>query len=195
MNTIFKLTELITKFPGIGPRQAKRIVYFLLRQNQSFLEELSKTLLKLKAEVNICTSCYRYFTPTNKIKICSVCSSSRDTNILMIVEKDVDFENIERAGIYNGLYFILGGTISLLDKTPEKKIRVNELKKNIEGSKYKEIIFALSATPSGEETGNYIINTLKPKEKVVWLGRGLSTGSELEYSDTETIKNAFNNRT
>lgn len=193
MNTINKLAELIAKFPGIGPRQAKRVVYYLLRQNNSFLEELAKTILELKKNTKVCTSCYRYFTPDNNNKDCLVCLSNRDKDILMIVEKDVDFENIERSGVYKGLYFVLGGTISLLSKHPERSIRINELKKHIESNNFKEIIIGLSTTPSGEETGNYIISNLK-LENVVWFGRGLSTGSELEYSDAETIKNAFENR-
>lgn len=193
MNTINKLAELIAKFPGIGPRQAKRVVYYLLRQSNSFLEELAKTILELKKDTSVCTSCFRYFTPDNKATECLVCSGDRDKNTLMIVEKDVDFENIERSGVYKGLYFILGGTISLLSKYPERSIRINELKKYLEKNNFSEIIIGLSTTPSGEETGNYIISNLDLKN-VVWFGKGLSTGSELEYSDAETIKNAFQNR-
>lgn len=194
MNTINNLSELIAKFPGIGPRQAKRVVYFLLRQSNSFLEELSKTILELKKDTSICTSCYRYFTPMGHSKDCSTCLSERQVDTLMIVEKDVDFENIERSGAYKGLYFILGGTVSLLSRDPERSIRINELSKYIQNNEFKEIIIGLSTTPAGEETGNYIVSKLKPEAKVVWFGRGLSTGSELEYSDIETIKNAFQNR-
>jgi len=83
--------------------------------------------------------------------------------------------------------------VSLLSKHPERSIRITELKKYIAKNNFKEIIMGLSTTPTGEETGNYIISNLKLKN-VVWFGKGLSTGSELEYSDAETIKNAFQNR-
>jgi len=104
MNTINKLAELIAKFPGIGPRQAKRIVYFLLRQNSIFLEELAKTMLELKKDTHLCTSCYRYFTPNSSEKICSTCGSNRQTDTLMIVEKK---QCLQRTLLYTWRYSVI----------------------------------------------------------------------------------------
>ena len=117
----------------------------------------------------------------------------------MVLEKDVDLDNIERGKIYDGLYFVLGGTIPILEKNPEKKIRIKKLLERIENNKIAEIILGLSATTDGENTEKYVHNQITDLAKtrkitVSRLGRGLSTGSELEYSDTETIKNALNNR-
>jgi len=117
----------------------------------------------------------------------------------MVVEKDVDLENIERSGVYTGLYFVLGGSLPILESEPEKKIRGEELLKYVKNSSFSEIVLALSANPDGDNTGAYLLKFLdkiakKKKIKISQLGRGLSTGSELEYSDTETIKNAFNSR-
>jgi len=121
----------------------------------------------------------------------------------MIVSRDVDFENMEKTGAYDGRYFILGGSVPILEKEPEKRIRIFELLKTIEkksaGGTLKEIIVAMSANPEGENTGDYI------KEKtydfvtahnitISLLGRGLSTGAELEYADGDTLKNALKNR-
>ena len=120
----------------------------------------------------------------------------------MLVSHDVDFENIEKTHFYNGYYFILGGTVPILEKTPEKRIRQKDLIQSIE-KKIKdglsEIIIALSYNPEGENTLSYLSQILKPladknKTKISTLGRGLSTGTELEYSDSDTIKNALKNR-
>lgn len=120
--------------------------------------------------------------------------------MLAIVSRDVDLENIEKAHFYNGLYFVLGGTLPILEKNPEKRIRVNEMLELIKSRKeIKEIILAMNATADGENTSDYIESTLKSimterNIKLTHLGRGISTGTELEYSDPETIKNALKNR-
>jgi len=120
----------------------------------------------------------------------------------MLVSHDVDFENIEKTHFYNGYYFILGGTVPILEKIPEKRIRQKDLlavleKKAKDG--LSEIIIALNYNPEGENTLNYLSEILKPfadknNVKISTLGRGLSTGTELEYSDSDTIKNALKNR-
>jgi len=138
----------------------------------------------------------------SKNKICLICGNDqRDQEKLMIVSKDVDFETIEKSGSYNGLYFILGGTIPILEKSPERRVRSKELLTRIErvGEELKEIILAMNVNAEGENTEEYIRKILEPLAskfnfKISLLGRGLSTGTELEYSDTETIKNALRNR-
>ena len=148
MNSINKLTELFSKFPGIGPRQAKRFVYFLLTRNSAFLEELARLLLELKKEVSVCESCMRFFANSAHTKVCDICRDvNRSDEMLMIVERDADFENIERSKIYEGKYFILGGKVPILEKNPENRIRVNELKERIKDENIKEIILALSVNP------------------------------------------------
>ena len=118
----------------------------------------------------------------------------------MIVERDADFENIEKSKIYDGKYFILGGKVPILEKNPENRIRVAELKERMEDENIKEIILALPVNPDGENTERYVRELLSPiaeqnSIKISILGRGLSTGIELEYPDSDTLKNAFKNRT
>jgi len=201
MNPIEKLKEIFVLFPGIGKRQAERFVYFLLRQNAAFKKNLSETVVELEKSVRTCQHCQRFFLHSDsQNKLCKICSDpSRDKKLMLIVAHDADFENIERSGSFKGLYFILGGTVPILEKNPEQKVRMQKLNKIIENQKPKEIVIGLSTDPEGENTREYIERELKKLQKTVGftvtsLGRGLSTGAELEYSDPDTIKSALTNR-
>jgi len=186
-----KLIEIFLKFPGIGPRQAKRFAYFLAGQDAKFLKDFADNILEIKKDIKQCNSCFRFYAGPQ----CEICSNiNRDKNLLMVVEKDVDLENIEKAGIYNGKYFVLGGVMSLTNNNLDK-LKIKELFNKIKKEQPKEIILAVSATTEGENTSLYIEKILEPlKTKITRLGRGLSTGTELEYSDSQTISNALKNR-
>lgn len=207
MNAADRLTERFRDFPGIGSRQSKRFVYFLLSKNRAYLEELAGLIISIKKEIKICDSCFRFYSQNIEMdqkNLCKICSDkNRDKNTLLLVEKDVDLENVEKSQAYKGLYFVMGGTAPILDKNPEEKIRLKELvsKIKLEASEngLKEIIIAFSVNTEGENTSAIVEEYLKPlKEKftlkISHLGRGLSTGSELEYADGETLKSAFKNR-
>jgi len=205
MDTIDKLTEIFKHFPGIGPRQAKRFVYFLLTRNKNYLKEFTSLIEELKNEIVICPECFQYFTKGKQAtSLCDICSGkNRDENVLMIVARDIDLENIEKSHSFNGKYFVLGGTIPILDKNPEQRIHLKELLTAIENkaknNNLKEIILGFSINPESEYTADFVIQALTPLVtkyglKISHLGRGLSTGTELEYSDADTIKNALKNR-
>ncbi|HAE36869.1 MAG: Recombination protein RecR [Candidatus Nomurabacteria bacterium GW2011_GWF2_35_66] len=203
MDPINKLTEHFKEFPGIGERQAKRFVYFLLHKNPSYVKELGDKILDLKNTIHQCPSCFLFFQSTQD-QLCDVCSNPKtDKTSLLIVEKDADYENIRRSRNYSGMYFILGGLVPIVTKDTPNYVRTKELLRNIENqvkqNGLKEVIIALSLNPQGEHTDMYLREILTPlKDKysfnIVSLGRGLSTGTELEYSDSETIKNALRNR-
>lgn len=205
MNSIEKLTEYFSKFPGIGPRQAKRFVYFLLTRNSGFLNEFTGLIGQLKKDIKICQSCSRFYASSNgNLNFCSICANpNRNQSILMVVGRDADLENIERVGDYDGVYFVLGGYVPILEKNPEQRIRIEKLltliQKKVANGEMKEIILALSLNPIGENTIEYLLEKLKPvvkkySIKISTLGRGLSTGTELEYLDDSTFENAFKNR-
>ena len=135
--------------------------------------------------------------------MCSICTDqNRDRTKLMVVERDTDVQSIERSGIYNGLYFILGGTIPLLNTKESNKLHGGALKSSVDAQLTEdltEIILGFSVNPDGENTSRYVETLLKEHIEtnnltITQLGRGLSTGSELEYADPETIKNALRNR-
>lgn len=202
-DSIEKLIEEFSQFPGIGPRQAKRIAFYLLTRNENKLKLFTNELLSARKKITHCSVCNKLFVKSRNTTQCTICSdTSRDTALLMVVGHDVDIESIEKSGCFNGYYFVLGGNIPILEEKPEKFVRLAELRKVIvERTKnnLQEIILALDANPEGEYTSNYLFKHLSPllKEKniaMTTLGRGLSTGTELQYSDPETIKSALKNR-
>ncbi len=208
MNIIEELTEYFRKFPGVGPRQANRFVYYLLKQNPSLSKEISKKISSLHNEVIICSECCQHFISRNsdvsqkKVGKCDICKSpNRNKKKLLIVSHDVDLKAIEKSNTYDGKYFVLGGSVPITWDNPERIIRIKELISRLEiiAIELDEIILALSANPEGENTGEIIVDKIKHMTeknniKISLLGRGLSTGTEIEYSDSETLKNALKNR-
>ena len=203
MTALEKLIRHFERFPGIGSRQAKRFAHHLLIESPENIAELSQLIATIQSTITECESCSRFFAKNGSGSICTICSDTkRDRTKLTIVERDSDMEAIERSGTYDGLYFILGGTVPLLDSEEIKKLRGTKLKhivtkRSSEG--LSEIILAFSVNPDGENTAGYVESLLREfTEKstitITRLGRGLSTGSELEYADPETIKNAMKNR-
>ncbi len=210
MENLNRLIEIFSHFPGIGPRQARRFAYYLLSKPQPFINEFSRLINDIKEITSQCDSCQRLFITDTNIGLltqstsnnaCDICGDkARDHTTLMIVARDSDFDSIERSCAYRGLYFILGGTVPILDKYPEKRIRLKTLLEKISIDRLlKEIILSLNTTPDGEHTTDIVREAItklingKPIKLTV-LGRGLSTGAELEYVDSETIKNALKNR-
>ena len=196
------LARLFSEFPGTGERQSRRFVYALLNKPQDYLDSLSESIKRLKQKISQCNSCFRFF-PRDGYDLCPECSSPHtDKSTLLILEKNSDFETVRRSKLYKGRYFILGGLVPIIDKTTTQKIRVNELITEVEKQAkngLKEIIIALSLTPQGENTERHLKEMLEPLAStfsltISSLGRGLSTGSELEYSDDETLKYALTNR-
>ena len=200
MNAIDRLSELFKSFPGIGPRQARRFVYFLLSRNGGYSGELIKAIEELKKEIRQCDKCQRHFVypeHSRGAKLCTICADgSRDTSLLMLVPRDVDLEAVEKAHAYGGYYFVLGGVVPILEKEPEKRIRLRELEVRLKDGNIKEVILAMNANQDGEHTAEFIKTHFKNASLAFSeLGRGLSTGAELEYADPETLKNALLHRT
>ena len=201
-DTFTKLVAHFRRLPGIGPRQATRFVYHLLNRSPNERTTLANLIKDLDNDISQCASCLRHYTSyTTEGSLCELCfDHARDNSKLLIIEKDSDLTAIQKAGVYNGRYFVLGGIIPILEKEPHTRIRQDELLDRIgKDAVIDEIIIALSVHTEGDYTADYIKklikNTLGNRNmKVTVLGRGLSTGTELEYSDSETLKNALKNR-
>lgn len=206
MTTLDKLIAYFEKFPGVGARQAKRFAFHILTLRPEQVTEIANLITSLPQAVTECVECHRFFSQNNQsnTNICSICSDlSRDSSKLLMVARDTDIQAIERSGTYDGLYFVLGGTVSLLNPPEQNsKLRTGAFRVLLEkrlADNLTELILAFAINPDGENTTRYIQSILREipgakKLKVSELGRGLSTGSELEYADAETIKNALNNR-
>jgi recombination protein RecR len=203
MTTLEKLIRQFERFPGIGSRQAKRFAFHILTDDPEEVLALAKLISEIRASVHECPSCFRFFVASSQSEVCQVCSNpERDVTKLMVVERDTDVDAIERSRMYEGLYFVLGGSVPLLESAETKKLRGGALKGIVEKrvtTGLSEIILGFSVNPDGENTGRYIESILRElidthALTVTHLGRGLSTGSELEYADPETIKNALKNR-
>ncbi len=204
MNNLDKLISYFEAFPGIGARQARRFAFHILTLDHAQSEELAQLITNLHSTVVECVSCHRFFSRNGgSAQECSVCSDhNRDRTKLMVVERDSDIQAIERSGVYDGLYFVLGGTIPLLSSKEGNSLRSGALKSVVEtraAQELSEIILGFAVNPDGENTARFVESLLKEfvaahAIRVSLLGRGLSTGSELEYADPETIKNALINR-
>ena len=207
MNATDRLAELFMRFPGIGPKQAKRFVYYLLREHSHFKEQLIKALEELKYTGKQCEMCFRYFGDKNAAQektSCALClDESRDKSTLTLLEKELDMDAIEKTGSYHGKYFILGGLVPPLTEKPSEIIRIRELASRIHdelrAETLKEIIFALPVTDYGDTTKEYVEKTVRQivgidKVTLSTLARGLSSGLELEYVDRDTFKSALERR-
>lgn len=204
MNTLDKLISHFERFPGIGARQARRFAFHILTLPEESTKELAHLITTLNDTVTECVSCRRFFAQNGTPgPLCSICANTtRDITKLMIVERDSDIQSVERSGVYDGLYFVLGGTVPLLDSHDTQKLRGGGLKGLVEQrleQGLKEIILAFAVNPDGENTERYVRSLLNEVLEgrgvaISHLGRGLSTGSELEYADPETLKNALRNR-
>jgi recombination protein RecR len=206
MNGADRLSELFMRFPGIGPKQAKRFVYFLLREHSNYKEQLISALEDLKFTGKQCERCFRFYGDAHNTGtyLCDICASrGRDHSLLMVVEKELDLDAIEKTSSYNGLYFILGGLVPPLADKPTEVIRIRELTSLIHSlissDTLSEIIFALPVTDYGDNTQEYVKKTVKQivgidKIKLSHLARGLSSGLEIEYVDKDTFTSALERR-
>jgi recombination protein RecR len=199
------LDQLIShfeRFPGVGGRQAKRFAFHVLRLPGDEASQLANLIENTRTTVIECASCHRYFSKRQSETLCSICTNTNRNRVrLLVVERDSDVQAIERAGVYDGLYFVLGGTVPLLSAPENSQLRSSALKATVaarlpEG--LSEVILGFSVNPDGENTARFVSSFLQDSVEagltISYLGRGLSTGSELEYADSETIKNAWQNR-
>ncbi len=205
--SIQKLIDLFAKFPTVGPRTARRFVFYLVKQPQEKIDEIVASIQDMKNKVVYCAFCFNPFEKTgSKNNLCPICNDSmRDKSLLCVVEKEADLETIEKTKRFNGLYYVLGGTIETLKKSEIASARLGELKIRLANPKnfgvptlFKEIIFATNPTPEGRATAILVEKIIKEGSgepiKITHLGLGLPVGGELEYADEETLENAFNSR-
>ncbi len=206
MDSIDKLINIFKKFPTVGSRTAGRFVYYLMKLPKERIDELTSAIIELKNKIKLCQLCFNPFEPFDTAQgkgnglLCPICQNpSRNKNLLCIVEKETDLLSIESTKKYNGLYFILGGTVATMRKEDMSQLRIEELKKRIRGNNFSEIIVALNPTPEGRTTSVLVESTIKevnpsPAFKITHLAKGIPVGGELEYADEETLESALEGR-
>ena len=208
MDSIKKLTDLFARFPTIGSRTAGRFVMYLINQPESTSQELIKAIQELKQNIKLCGLCFNPFEPPfvaeapqgeTQNNLCFICQNpSRQQNILCIVEKEADLASIENTKKYKGLYFILGGTLTIR-KSDGSNLRIEPLKNRIKNGNFSEIIVALNPTPEGRSTSVLVERAIRELPqfsslRITHLAKGLPVGGELEYADEETLESAFMGR-
>jgi recombination protein RecR len=190
--SVGKLIQELNKLPGIGPKSAQRIAYYLLRADEMHNQALAEAILQVKQKNKMCSICSNI----SETEICSICrSESRDRTKICIVEQPQDILALEHTHKYNGLYHVLHGALSPGDGIRPEDLRINELLARLKGGTVTEIILATNANLEGEQTALYLHHAVSPLGiKVTRLARGLPFGSELEYADDVTLSRALEGR-
>jgi recombination protein RecR len=191
-DAISKLANEFSKLPGIGPKSAQRITFYLLRASEEQAKSLAEALLSLKHKITLCSSCCNV-TESDPCPICR--NPQRDTGQICIVEQPQDVLALEHTGIYSGLYHVLHGAISPTEGVGADDIRIRELLDRLQNSQVKEVILATNTNLEGEQTAMYLSQLITPLGiKVTRLARGLPFGTELEYADDVTLTRALEGR-
>lgn len=192
---IQNLIESFEKLPGVGPKTAQRLTFYLLHVPQHELDKFASSLENLKTHTNICSNCFMI----DDKNPCSICiDAQRDNSIICVVEEPLDVLALEKGRGFKGLYHVLHGKIDPLNNIGPDEIYISPLLKRIKESEtVKEVILATNPTMEGEATAMYLAKQIKvqnPDLKITRIGRGLPVGADLEYADDITLQRAMDGR-
>lgn len=184
-----KLIENFSALPSVGPKMAERLVLHLFKQEKEKLQDFSENLLSIQ-KLGFCRRCFNIA----ESELCEICQDTkRNLKIICVVEEPLDIISIEKTRAFQGIYHVLGGVISLSREV--MPLTIDELVKRISQEKIEEIIIATNPTTEGDATALYLKNQIKGLPvKITRLGRGLSTGGDIEYADEITLSSALSNR-
>ncbi len=190
--SVASLIEAFESLPGIGPKTAARLTYYLLHAPDTLAQQLADSARDLKAKTKICHICQN-ITETDPCEICD--DPARDQSIICIVEDPLDVWAIEKSGSFSGLYHVLHGVIAPLENIGPEELKINELLPRLKDGKVKELILATNPSMEGEATAMYIQRLTKPLGiKTTRIARGIPIGAELEYADEVTLRRALEGR-
>ena len=191
-DSVNKLIQELSRLPGIGPKSAQRLTYYLLRAPDEQSRELAEAILSVKAKTRLCSGCFNI----TDSDLCPICrSTERDQAKICIVEQPQDILALEHVGIYKGLYHVLHGAISPTEGVGTDDIRIQELMERLKNGQVTEVIIATNTTLEGEQTAMYLKRLISPLSiRVTRLARGLPFGTELEYADDVTLSRAIEGR-
>ena len=187
-----RMIEELGRMPGVGPKTAQRLAFYLLRQERAAVERLAHTLVEAKDTIRYCSVCFSL----SENEICSICSNPRrDSAMICVVEEPNDVFSLERTRAFNGLYHVLMGKLSPLDGIGPDDLKITELLHRLQNSQVGEVILGTNPDVEGEATAIYLGKLLKPLGvKVSRLASGLPANGNLEYADDITITRALGGR-
>jgi recombination protein RecR len=189
---VVRLIEEFHKLPGVGPKSAQRLTYYLLRAPQEEARALAEAILEVKDKITFCSTCQNV-TDSDPCLICT--NPERDQSLICVVEEPLDILALERTRSYNGLYHVLHGVISPMDGVGPEHLKVEELLERLKGGSVQEVILATNPNLEGEATAMYLSRLLRPLGvRVTRLARGLPSGADLEYADDLTLTRALEGR-
>jgi recombination protein RecR len=191
---IERLINDLERLPGIGPKSASRLAFFLLRAPDEIADDLSQALDGLKAKIAFCQECFN-ITSAGRAR-CEICEDpSRDSGVLCVVEEALDVVALERVGAYDGRYHVLHGVLSPIEGIGPGDLRIKPLLDRVAGGGVREVIVATNPSMEGDATALYLQQQLRSSGvKVTRLARGLPVGGDLEYADQNTILRALSGR-
>jgi recombination protein RecR len=189
-----RLIDAFARLPGIGPKTASRLTFYLLRGPDKETEELAEALKAMASGTRLCSTCYNITSVEQDP--CSICQDpSRETGIVCVVEEPLDVVAIDRTGLFHGRYHVLHGAISPVEGIGPEDLRIDELVERLEGEPIQELILATNPTMEGEATAMYLKRRLEGRElRITRLARGLPSGGDLEYADSGTLSQALEGR-
>lgn len=189
---IQKLLDEFERLPGIGPKSAQRIVYWLLNTDRATALRLSDAIVEVEDTVHFCRQCFNYA----EGDLCDICASKkRDRSIICVVSEPRDIPPIERTGAFSGLYHVLGGVLSPLDGIGPDQLHIKELMSRLADGAVREVILATNPNVEGETTASYLARLIRPLGvKVTRLASGLPVGGDLEFADEVTLGRAIEGR-
>ncbi len=189
---IARLTQALSKLPGIGPKSAQRLAYHLLNSQDAEIEELAQALLNLKGSLTLCSTCFNV-SDTDPCLICQ--DGRRDRSVICVVERPPDVPPLERTSRFAGMYHVLHGALNPSRGIGPDELRIRELLSRLQGGEVREVILATNPNVEGEATALYIRQVVAPLGiRVTRLARGLPYGADLEYADDITLSQAIEAR-
>jgi recombination protein RecR len=189
---VARLIEALQRLPGIGPKTAQRLTFFLLKRPPEEVRELSAAIVAVKERIVLCGTCFN-ITDENPCRICA--DPARDPGLLCVVEEPNDLLAMERTGEYRGQYHVLMGALSPLDGIGPDDLKIRELLARLEGRPATEVILATNPNVEGEATALYLSKLLRPlAARITRIARGLPVGGDLEYADQVTLSKALEGR-
>lgn len=189
---VTRLIEAFAQLPGIGPKTASRLTFYLLRRPAEQAEALADALRDLKRKITFCSTCFN-ITEQNPCAICE--DEGRDRSIICVVEEPLDVLAIDRTGEYRGLYHVLHGAIAPVEGIGPDELRIGELIGRLSAGQVEEVLLATNPNLEGEATAMYLARIVQPLGvRVTRLARGLPVGGDLEYADTVTLSRALQGR-